>query len=82
MITEKFWSKDRFPIVYEDDVPKAVMVDMASFDKIELILDNLAHREPEPEDTFLAASGLLQKLLKEVKVSSPTEDWIKNLDVF
>lgn len=30
---------------------------MASFDKIELILDNLMHREAEPEDALLAASG-------------------------
>jgi len=28
MLAERFWSEDRFPVVYEDNHPKAVMVDM------------------------------------------------------
>lgn len=80
MITEKFWSKDRFPVLYQDNEPKAVVVDMASFDKIELILDNLMHREAEPEDALLAASGVLDRLLDEAKESAPSEDWVKELD--
>ena len=80
MITEKFWSKDRFPVLYHDNEPKAVVVDMASFDKIELILDNLMHREAEPEDALLAASGLLDRLLAEAKDSEQSEDWVKELD--
>ncbi len=52
----------------------------ASFDKIELILDNLMHREAEPEDALLAASGVLDRLLEEAKDSAPSEDWIKELD--
>ena len=78
MIPEKFWSKNRFPIVYQDNEPKAVMVDMA--DKIELILDNLTLREAEPEDAFLAASGLLEKLVEEAKASPVSQDWVKELD--
>ncbi len=80
MIPEKFWSKNRFPIVYQDNEPKAVMVDMASFDKIELILDNLTRREAEPEDAFLAASGLLEKLVEEAKASPVSQDWVKDLN--
>ena len=80
MIPEKFWSKNRFPIVYQDNEPKAVMVDMASFDKIELILDNLTLREAEPEDAFLAASGLLEKLVEEAKASPVSQDWVEELD--
>ena len=80
MIPEKFWSKNRFPIVYQDNEPKAVMVDMDSFDKIELILDNLTLREAEPEDAFLVASGLLEKLVEEAKASPVSQDWVKDLD--
>jgi len=28
MIHEKFWSKERFPIVYKNDEAQAIMVDM------------------------------------------------------
>ncbi len=41
MIAEKFWSKNQFPIIYENNQPKALIVDMKSFEKIEMILDNL-----------------------------------------
>lgn len=32
-ITEKFWSADHFPVVYESDEARAVIVDMESFKK-------------------------------------------------
>ncbi len=74
MITEKFWTESRFPIVYENDQAKAVMVDFDSFKKIGMILDNLINREGEPEDDYLIASGMLKQLLKEVELSSPCPD--------
>jgi len=80
MLTEKFWSKDRFPVVYENNKPKAVIIDIKTFEKIDLILDNLINRDTESEDTLLTASGLLEKLIKEVRMSSPSEDWRAELD--
>ncbi|MCP4112033.1 MAG: hypothetical protein GY749_41985 [Desulfobacteraceae bacterium] len=44
MMIEKLWSADLFPIVYENDKAKAVIVDMESFEKLEMILDNLVNR--------------------------------------
>ncbi len=80
MFAEKFWSKDRFPVVYENDQAKAVMVDVESFDKIELILDNLMNRDTEKEDNLLAASELLNKLVSEAKKESPTDNWRTAID--
>jgi PHD/YefM family antitoxin component YafN of YafNO toxin-antitoxin module len=80
MITEKFWSKDRFPLVYENNEPKAVIIDMKTFEKIDLILNNLMNRETESEDRLLSASGLLEKLMKEAGKSSASEDWRAELD--
>ena len=80
MRARKIWSKDRFPIVYEHDQAKAVLVDIGSFEKIEMILDNLVNRESEDEDTLLAASGLLQGLLKEAQTTSPSQNWSTEFD--
>jgi hypothetical protein len=80
MITQKFWSKERFPIVYEHDQAKAIIIDIGSFEKIEMILDNLLNREPEEEDTILVASGLLNALLDEAQTTSPAQNWRKDLD--
>ena len=57
MLAERFWSEDRFPVVYEDNHPKAVMVDMETFEKIGMILDNLMNREAEAEDRLLSSSS-------------------------
>jgi len=62
MSAEKFWSRSRFPVVYEQNEAKAVMVDMATFEKVEMILDNLMNRDPETEDSLLKSSGVLEKL--------------------
>ena len=59
MLAQNFWSKDRFPVVYEQDREKAVIVDIGSFEKIEMILDDLLNRVGEEEDRVLAVSGLL-----------------------
>ena len=80
IMTERFWSKEHFPIVYEHNRIKAVMVDIESFEKIELIMDNLIHRDSEPEDNLMAASGLLRKLVSEAETSLPTRNWRAELD--
>ncbi len=80
MITEKFWSKERFPVVYENNMAKAVMVDMVSFEKIEMILDNLINRAPEEEDNILSTSGILKNMLNEARNTMPSENWRAELD--
>ncbi len=80
MIYEKFWARERFPIVYEKDEAKAILVDLESFEKIELILDNLINRDFEPEDGILAASVLFQKIVNGAKENKPAGDWRKELD--
>ncbi|MCP4106922.1 MAG: hypothetical protein GY749_15505 [Desulfobacteraceae bacterium] len=77
---EKLWSADLFPIVYENDKAKAVIVDMESFEKLGMILDNLVNRCAESEDSLLAASGLLEKLVDESKKISPSDNWKSELD--
>jgi len=80
MSNAAFWSKDCFPVVYEHNKPKAVMVDMESFEKIRLILDNLMNRDSETEDSMLAVSGLLKKLVKEAENTLPSGNWETELD--
>jgi len=80
MIYEKFWARERFPIVYEKDEAKAIIVDMESFEKIEMILDNLINRDLEPEDGILAASALFQEIVNDAKKIKPVGDWRKELN--
>jgi len=61
------WIRDRFPILYEGGEAKAVLVDITSFDQMELIIDNLLNREEEPEDAILAASAVLQRLVAQAR---------------
>ena len=76
----QLWKRERFPVVYEAGEAKAVLVDVASFAQIELILDNLFHREPEPEDALLAHSGALQQLVARAQQESPSANWRQELD--
>jgi hypothetical protein len=78
MQAQSAWKLDSFPIVYEGGEAKAVIVDVASFAKIELILDNLINREPEPEDAMLLAS--VGKLLSQARKNSPSPDWRQELE--
>jgi hypothetical protein len=74
------WIRDRFPILYEDGEAKAVLVDITSFDQMELIIDNLLNREEEPEDAILAASAVLQRLVTQARQEPPSSDWERELD--
>ncbi len=75
-----FLTKERFPVLYEEDEPKAVLVDIESFEAIEVILDNLFNREMEPEDVLLANSDALQKFLSQAKTEPPVKNWEAALD--
>lgn len=43
------------------------IVDITSFDQMELIVDNLLNREEEPEDAILAASAVLRRLVAQAR---------------
>jgi hypothetical protein len=74
------WSRERFPVVYEGDEAKAVLVDVVSFAQIELILDNLFNREAELEEAVLTASNILEQLIVWAQKESPSTDWEKELN--
>lgn len=74
------WTLERFPVIYEGGEPKAVLVDIATFEQMELILDNLLNREGEPEDAVLAASGVLEELIERTRQEPTTTDWERRLD--
>jgi hypothetical protein len=80
MAETTLWIRDRFPILYEGGEAKAVLVDITSFDQMELIIDNLLNREEEPEDAILAASAILQRLVAQARQESPSSDWERELD--
>ena len=80
MIADKIWSRDRFPVLYENEEPKAFLVDVKSFEKIERLLDNVFNLEEEPEDRALVASGILKELVEEVENQEPSLDWRSEID--
>ncbi|MBI3913318.1 MAG: hypothetical protein HY327_03925 [Chloroflexi bacterium] len=80
MDTANFWTRERFPIVYEEGKPKSVLVDITTFEQMELILDNLVTRESEPEDTILAASSAVKTLVERARRTLPTLDWERQLN--
>ncbi|MCK6626586.1 MAG: hypothetical protein L6R45_15585 [Anaerolineae bacterium] len=79
-VSSNLWNRNRFPIVYEGNEAKAVLVDVESFTQIELILDNLFNREVEVEDAVLAASTILEQLITHAQKESPAVDWEKELN--
>jgi len=58
----------------------AALVDITSFDQMELIIDNLLNREEEPEDAILAASAVLQRLVAQARQEPSSPDWERELD--
>ena len=60
--------------MYEGSKAKAILVDITSFDQMELIIDNLLNRDEEPEDAILAASAILQRLVTQARQESPSSD--------
>lgn len=80
MAETTFWTRERFPVVYDQGEAKAFLVDAAAFAQIELVLDNLLNREEEPEDAILAASAVLQRLVAQARQESPLPDLESELD--
>ncbi|OGO43462.1 MAG: hypothetical protein A2Z04_06425 [Chloroflexi bacterium RBG_16_57_9] len=80
MAETNFWTRDRFPIVYEGDEAKAVLVDMDSFAQIELIIENLLNREEESEDAILVASTVMKQLVAQARQEPASADWERELD--
>jgi hypothetical protein len=78
MTETTLWIRDRFPILYEGSEAKAVLVDITSFDEMELIIDNLLNRDEEPEDAILAASAALQRLVAQARLESPS--WVEEVE--
>jgi len=74
------WSQRRFPMIYDGDKPTAVIIDLESFEQIELVMENLINREPEPEDELIAQSDVLRKLADRViATAEPLVDWEKEI---
>jgi hypothetical protein len=76
----KTLSQNQYPVIYENGVETAVVVDINSFRQIKLILDNLLNREQEPEDEIVAAaSALWQRMIQEAKTENSASDWVAEL---
>jgi PHD/YefM family antitoxin component YafN of YafNO toxin-antitoxin module len=81
MAEARLWSLEQFPMIYEGGQPKAVLIDLETFKRLEFLLDNLLNREPESEDDMLAESAELKQLVEQVKAAAvPTLNWKQELD--
>ena len=75
------WNVEQFPILYEGNHPKAVLVDIDTFRQLDFVLDNLMNREPEPEDALLSESSDLRRLVAFVKQAAhASPNWEQELD--
>lgn len=75
------WDLEQFPVVYEHNQPKAVLVDIAAFQRLALILENLLNRAPESEDHLLAESPELRQLAQWARATAQiTPDWEQELN--
>ena len=81
MTTTAVWNSKQFPTIYDGGRPTAVIVDIDSFEQIEVVMDNLFNRGTEPEDELIAQSAALQRLAEKVlATAAPLRDWEKALD--
>ena len=80
MQSVKTLSQHQYPVIYEHGKETAVVVDIDSFQKITLILDNLLNREQEPEDEIVAeAHALWQRMIQKAKTEDSASDWVTEL---
>lgn len=73
---------NEFPVIVQRGEPKAVILDIKVFRKLQILVDNLLNRHPEPEDAVLSVSETLRHLLRvaerEAHTKSPA-NWRKRL---
>jgi hypothetical protein len=75
------WNVEQFPILYEGNQPKAVLVDIDTFRQLDFVLDNLMNREPEPEDALLSESSELRRLVASIKrTAHASPNWEQELN--
>ncbi|GIK58368.1 MAG: hypothetical protein HND44_17305 [Chloroflexi bacterium] len=76
----KTLSQNQYPVIYEDGKETAVVVDIKSFQQIQLILDNLLNREQEPEDAIVAEAHILwQRMIQKAQAEDRPSDWVAEL---
>lgn len=81
MTTTAQWNSKQFPTIYDGGRPTAVIIDIDSFEQIEVVMDNLLNRGSEPEDDLIVQSDALRRLAKQVLATAEsTGDWEKALD--
>ena len=81
MTTTGLWNSRKFPTIYDGGKPTAVIVDMDSFEQIEIVMENLLNRGPEPEDQIIVQSEAMRQLAEKVLATGePLHDWEKMLD--
>jgi len=66
MTTTALWNSRQFPTIYDGGKPTAVIVDIDSFEQIEIVMDNLLNRGPELEDQLVIQSEALRRLAEKV----------------
>jgi len=75
------FKKEMFPIIYENGIEKAVLVNVEIFNKLEVIIDNLLHIESEVEDDVIAQSDEIVQLIEECnKTKGYSLNWEAELD--
>lgn len=74
----------RFPMIFEQGQPKAVIVDIHKYREFELLVDNLINLREEDEDAILRESGILEKLVakarQESRSSGEQTQWEDEID--
>lgn len=81
MTTSALWNSKQFPSIYDGGKPTAVIVDIDSFEQIEIVMNNLVNRGTESEDEIIVQSEILRRLAEKVmNTAEPLSDWEKTLD--
>ena len=77
-------SGTKFPIIFEQGRPKAVIVDIKKYREFELLVDNLINLREEDEDAILRESGILERLVatarEEARSSGGQPKWEDEID--
>jgi len=73
-----------FPMIFEDGLPKAVIIGLERYREFELLVDNLINLREEHEDAILTDSGILEKLvakaMEESRAAGAPPKWEDEID--